>query len=471
VASIPLGGSGANFDSKKSRGMIINMIAEADQNQNYSTVKRCDGLTLFSQAFGAARSNILVNGGYAYFISGNKAYRVSGIGVSQSLGVVGGEGFGQVLSNSVPDNNQILFLNGAGDGYIYNNSGLTKITDSDFFYTTSGTVLNERFWFIRDGTNEFFASDVSDGFSYNPLSFASAEESPDFGKSIVAKKSSLWIIGSQTMEFWQSFDDVVLPIRKVRGSTIERGIQAKSSLAESGEYFAFLADDLTVRLISGNTNTIISDLSFNLKLRGNGTATCPGFTTTSDAIGFFVDSPTHKIYYISFPSEGYTWGYDLSTGLSHVRESDGFGFWRINSASIFNGKIIAGDSLSSSLWTLDPAAKTEGGLTLRSTLRTTGISFAYDITIPLIEIDMEVGQIEDPTVSPQLMVRYTKDGGYNWINHSDISLGTQGNYRKRVVLRNFGRLVRHKDFALELVVTDPVRMQIYGIEMPMSDMI
>jgi hypothetical protein len=471
VANIPLGGSGANFDSKKSRGMIINMIAEADQNQNYSTVKRCDGLTNFATALGAARSNILVNGDHAYFISGTHAYRVTEGGLSQDLGIINGSGFGQVLSNSVPNNNQILFLNGSGLGYIYNNAGLVQITDADFFQTTSGTVLNERFWFIRDGTNEFFASDVSDGFSYNPLSFASAEESPDFGKAIIAKKSSLWVIGNKTMEFWQSFDDVVLPIRKVRGSTIERGIQARASLAEAGEYFAFLADDLTVRLISGNSNQIISDLSFNLKVRGNGTATSRGFTTTEDAIGFFVDTPTHKIYYISFPSEGYTWGYDLTTGLTHVRESGDFGFWRANSAAIFNGKIIVGDNLSSAIWLLDPDAKTEGSEILRATLRTTGISFDYDITIPLIEVDIEVGQIEDPSISPSLMVRYTKDGGYNWINHSDISLGNQGNYRKRVVMRNFGRLVRHKDFALELIVTDPVRMQIYSIDLPMSDML
>jgi len=471
VASIPLGGSGANFDSKKSRAMLINMIAEADKDQNYSCVKRCDGLTSFSTALGATRSNILVNGGYAYFISDTNAYRVSRTGVSESLGVIGGIGFGQVLSNSVPGNNQIFFLNGAGDGWIYNNAGLVKITDSDFFATTSGTVLNERFWFVRDGTNEFFGSDVSDGFSYNPLTFASAEESPDFVRSIIAKKSSLWVIGSQTMEFWQSFDDVVLPIRKVRGSTIERGIQAKSSLAEAGEYFAFLADDLTVRLVSGNAATVISDLNFNLKVRGNGTATSPGFTTTEDAIGFFVDTPTHKIYYITFPTEGYTWGYDLTTGLTHVRESENIGFWRVNSGEIFNGKIIVGDRISSTMWLLDPAAKKEGTETLRSTYRSTGISFDYDITIPKIEIDMEVGQIEDPTVSPKLMVRYTKDGGYNWINHSDVELGTQGDYRKRVALRNFGRLVRHKDFAIELIATDPVRIQIYSIDIPMSDMI
>lgn len=450
--------------------MLINMIGEADQNQNYSCVKRCDGLTQFSTASWVVRSNILVNGNYAYYISGTRAYRTDIYGVSQDLGAVGGTGRGQVLSNAVPGDNQILFLNGSGAGYIYASASLTQITDADFFSTTSATVLNERFWCSRDGTNEFFASDISSGLSYNPLSFASAEESPDFVKAMIAKKSSLWVIGERTMEFWQSFDDTVLPIRKVRGSTIERGINAVGSLAEIGDYFAFLADDLTVRLVTGNNAQIISDLQFNLKIRGNGTATYPGFSVTNDAIGFFVDTPAHKIYYITFPTEGYTWGYDITTGLSHTRKSEDIGYWRVGAAAVFNGKIIAGDLLNSTIWILDPASKTESGI-LRAMYRSTGVSFGYDITIPYIEIDMEVGQIEDPTIFPTIMLRYSKDGGYNWINHSDISLGNQGDYRKRMIVRNFGRLVRNKDFMIEITCTDPVRFQIYSIDMPLSESI
>lgn len=468
MARLPLGGKSTDYDSKHSRGLLINMIGEADNAQNYRTIKRCDGLTSFSVGSGAIRSEFLVNGGYAYYISGTFLYRVDALGVSTSLGSIGGSGEGQILANSVPGNNQILVLNGSGDGYIYNNSGLTAITDSDFFPTTSGAVLDERFWFIRDGTNEFFGSDISDGFNYNPLTFATAEESPDLGSAILSKRGSLWIGGTDTFEFWQSFSDTTLPVRKVRGSTVERGIKAKASLAEIDDLFVFLADDLTVRMVGGNSDQIISDLDFNLKVRGNGTATMPGFTTTSDAVGFFVDSPTHKIYYLTFPAEGYTWGYDLNTGLSHTRESAGASYWRGKYSAKFNGKIIMGDHTTNDIWTLDPNAKTEGAGILRTTLRTPGISFEYDTTIPLIELDMEVGQIEDVSISPEMMVRYSKDGGYTWTNHSNISLGDMGNYRKRVPLRSFGRLVRHKDFQLELTVTDGVRVQFYGAEMPMS---
>ena len=462
MPKMPLGGQDTDHDSKKSRGKLINMIAEANRDMTYRTVKRCDGLTSKSTALGVCRSNILVNNNYAYFISGANLYRMDEAGTSTSLGTVNGSGEGHIMSNSVPGNNQICVLNGSGLGYIYNNSGLVQITDVDFFPTTSGTVLNERFWFIRDGTNEFFCSEISDGFSYDPLGFASAEESPDFGISIIAKRSSIWVIGSETMEYWQTFSDVTFPLRKVRSSTIERGIKAQASLAEISDSFAFLADDLTVILVTGNGMSVISDLNFNLKVRGNGTTTSPGFTSVSDAYGFFVDSPTHKIYYLTFPNEGYTWGYDLTTGLSHTRKTESLTYWRGKYSAKLGTQIIVGDAITSTMWILDPSSKTEGAEIQRVTIRTPGFNLEQDATIPLIEIDMEVGQIEDPTVEPMMMVRYSKDGGYNWHNHSNISLGTQGDYRRRIPIKQFGRLVRYKDFMLELTVTDPVRFQLYG---------
>jgi len=468
---LPLGGTGKNFDSKKTRGSVINMIAEGDAGGEYRSIERCDGLTSFSTGLGATRSNILVNGVYAYYVSNANLYRVDTAGVSASLGAIGGSGQCQIESNAVPGNNQILVLNGSGDGYIYDNTGLTKISDPDFFPTTSVTVLNERFIFSRDGTNEFFMSDISDGFSYNPLSFATAEESPDNVVSVIAKKSSLWIIGKTTSEFWQTYSDVTLPVRKVRSSTIERGIQAKGSLAEISDSFAFLADDLTVKLVTGNEFREISDLDFNLKVRGNGTATSPGFSVTDDAIGFFVDSPTHKIYYITFPAEGYTWGYDLTNGMTHTRKSEGYGYWRATGSAIFSNRIIMGDRITSTLWTLDPSSRTEGADLLRSVVVTPGISFDHDITIPSIALDMEVGQIDDPSISPVVMVRYSKDGGFTWKNGRDIPLGNKGDYTKRVTLRNFGRLVRTKDFQLELTVTDECRVQFYGAEFPMGQSI
>jgi len=64
-------------------------------------------------------------------------------------------------------------------------------------------------------------------------------------------------------------------------------------------------------------------------------------------------------------------------------------------------------------------------------------------------------------LEPVMLVEYTKDGGNNYISHQPVSLGNFGALRKRVVLRQFGRIVRHQDFNLRFTVTDDVRVQFY----------
>ena len=465
-----LGGVQKDFDSKKSRAEIINLYGELDDKGMYKTVRRCEGLTLFATLpLGPVRSNLLVNAGYIYVVSGTTLYRVNSSGTVTTLGVVGGAGKAKLSANSIPGDSQILVLNGSGAGYIYTDAGgVVAISDADFFSSSSVAILSERFWFARDNTNEFFGSDVSDGTAYNPLTFGSADEAPDDVVALMAKKSALWVLGSDNTQYFQTFTDATFPLRDVRGATKEWGIIAKDSLAEVNDSFAFLADDRTVRMIKGTQMVEISDLSFNLKVKGNGTTTFPGFSTVSDAYGFFVDGPVHSIYYITFPTEGYTWGFDVNTGAPHRRESEGVGYWRVNSAVKFGVQIICGDNVDGKLWVLDPDSRNENGTLIRTTLITPSISFPTNVTIPLIELDMEVAETTDPTATPEMMIYYTKDGGNTWVNKGRITVGNFGQHNIRVPLRQFGRLVRHKDFALKIVTTDDIGNQYYGAEIKLN---
>jgi hypothetical protein len=168
------------------------MIAEADKS-GYRTVRKCDGLTQLTAWTGSGvRSNILVNDNYAYYVTGTQLYRCDEAGVNAPLGVVGGSGRAKLAANSIPGDSQILVLNGKGQGFTYSNSsGLNAISDVDFFPSSSVGVLDERFWLVRNGTNEFFGSDISDGTTYNPLTFDVADESPDLVVAVMPKKSAL----------------------------------------------------------------------------------------------------------------------------------------------------------------------------------------------------------------------------------------------------------------------------------------
>ena len=466
---LSLGGVQANYDSVKSRAEVVNLYPEGDKS-GYKTLRKCEGLTLFATLpLGPVRSEPFVNSGFVYVVSGSTLYRVDENGAVETLGVVNGSGRAKIAANSVPGDNQILILNGSGVGYTYTNAaGVVAISDADFFNSSSVTVLDERFWLARDGSNEFFGSDQSDGTSYNPLTFGSADESPDDVVAVIQKKSALWVVGNEKTEYFQRFDDTTFPLRAVKGGTKEYGTLNVDTVAEVNDFWAMLADDRTVRIMNGTQLTELSDLDFQLKIKGNGTATLPGFDVVSDAYGFFVDGPVHSIYYLTFPTEGYTIGFDIKTGLSHRRESEGLGYWRANGAAKFGSKIICGDAVDGALWELDISNRTENDDLIRTKLITPSISFPHNVTISDIELDMEVAQTDDPTADPQIMVYYTKDGGNTWIQKGNISVGKYGNHGFRAPLRNFGRLVRNKEFALRLETTDDIGVQYYGAEIHMG---
>jgi len=465
---VPLGGSDADYGVSRSRQSVINMIPEADKSGSYRTVKDCPGLTDFADLDDSpGRSDLFVNSGFMYCVAGASLFRVDKFGTVTNLGTVGGSGRAKIFSNSVPGDNQIMILNGAGTGFVYTNgAGLVQVTDGDFFASVSGDVLNEIGWFVRRGTNEIFGSDVSDLTSYPPARFTSAEEHPDDTVALVAKKSALWILGGESVEYWQtSTASVDVPIRAVRGASKERGIAAVDSLAEAGEMFAWFADDNTVRMIEGQQMVKISDLDFELKVRGDGTPEFPGFSVTDDAIGFFVDGPAHKIYYLTFPTQKFTWGYDFTTGLEHGRASGDQGqeFWRVVAASLFNNKLYGLDGTAGKIYELDQGAKTESGEIMRRVLVTPSMRNPYNWTLPAIELEMEVGQVTDPAADPKMRVEYTKDGGYTWTTWGDVSLGKFGGQDARVVMRHFGKIIRHKDFMLRFTITDDVRVQMYQL--------
>lgn len=463
MMELPIGLSARDFNSKNSREALINMLAETDNSGNFIYAKRASGLTAFASLTTAGvRSNIHYNSGYFYVVAGSVLFRFDDAGTVTNLGTVGGSGRAHIVSNGKPGGNQVCITNGSGQAYIYVTS-LTQITDSDFRPSSSVAVLNERFWFAEDGTNTIFCSEISDGLSYDPLSFGAAEWKPDNVVVVVAKKSALWALGERTLEYFQTSDSTTFPIRAVRGASYERGILARSSFAETSEYFAFFADDSTVQLVRDTEMIEISDLELELKIRGDGTPMNPGFAKESltGALGFFSEGPTHTSYYLTFPNENYTWVYDIETGLSHTRKSGELAFRGAGSATRDN-VIYMGDRLTTDIWKLDPDATLEGTETLKATMRCPAISFDRDVTIPLIVVDMEVGQTESATDEPVVTVRYSKNGGASWVNHSDVSVGKSGQRQKKVKLRSFGRVAAYDDFVLELSMSEQNRFQIYG---------
>lgn len=105
----------------------------------------------------------------------------------------------------------------------------------------------------------------------------------------------------------------------------------------------------------------------------------------------------------------------------------------------------------------------DNGIPTRRVRRTPHISVEnLMLFFEKLEIVAEVGLgLDGETTAtgaePQLMVRWSDDGGKSWENEEWVSLGAVGKYRWRVILRRLGK---SRDRVFELIFTDPVPLRI-----------
>lgn len=92
----------------------------------------------------------------------------------------------------------------------------------------------------------------------------------------------------------------------------------------------------------------------------------------------------------------------------------------------------------------------------------------------------EIGVVQDagltlvldgPTVvgaNPQLMLRWSDDGGHTWNGERTTSMGRTGQYGTRAIFRRLGMTLKLRDRVYEVSGTDPVKVAIMGAELQIS---
>jgi len=73
-----------------------------------------------------------------------------------------------------------------------------------------------------------------------------------------------------------------------------------------------------------------------------------------------------------------------------------------------------------------------------------------------------------PGYDPQVMLRWSDDGGHTWSNYHTASIGKIGEYYRRVFWRRLGMTLKLRDRVYELSMTDPVKIAIMGAELQLS---
>ena len=485
---------------------MINLFPEVvpEGGMEPAFLQRCPGL-LRHQIVGTGPIRGLwahqTRGEDFYVVSGFEVYKLTGLDATPiKLGDVTGTG-----PVSIADNGTQIFFACNPDAFIYDESTDTfgQITDPDFPGAVTVGYLDGYFVFNEPNSQRIWVTQILDGYQIDPLDFASAEGSPDGVVGLIVDHRECWVFGTDSTEVWYNAGGVDFPLAPIQGAFNEIGCVAPHSIAKMDNTVFWLGADargqgIIYRAIGYNAQRI-STHAIEWRIQN--------YKNMTDAVAYTYQQDGHSFYVISFPTANETWVFDAATNAWHQRSSyaeraviegafeptafDSDAFFAttyINPASIngdfarhrsncqcnFQGNIVVGDYDNGNIYTLDPDVYEDNGVAQRW-LRTwralpTGQNNLKRTAHHSLQLECEtgVGQSTGFAFDPQVMLRWSDDGGHTWSNEHWASMGKIGATNTRVIWRRLGMTLKLRDRVYEVSGSDPNRIYITGAELLLS---
>jgi hypothetical protein len=484
---------------------MVNLFPEAIPNEGKEAgfLNRAPGLSLLTTVGTGPVRGLWSFEGFTYAVSGNTLYKINSAYTATALGTVAGTG--QV---SMSDNGTQLFVAANGPSYIYNSQTnvFQQITDIDFPGALTVSYLDGYFIFNEPNSQKIWVTSLLEGTQIDPLDFASAEGSPDGLVAVIVNNREAWLFGTNSIEVWYDAGTPDFPLARIQGASNEIGCAATFSVAKLDNSIFWLGQDARGRGIvyrnNGYTGIRASNHAIEWQIQQYG--------DISNAIAYTYQQDGHSFYVLTFPTVQKTWVYDVVTQSWHERagwSNGNFIRYRPNCQTAFNSEVILGDYESGNLYAYDLDVYADNGQ-IQKWLRSwrvipSGQNNLRRTAQHSLQLDCETGvglngiDVEDnvewffytssgdqlvtntgdlllfspPLVqgaNPEVMLRWSDDGGHTWSNEHWASMGRIGQYGRRVFWRRLGMTMKLRDRVYEVSGTDPVKIAIVGAELLLS---
>jgi hypothetical protein len=455
---------------------MVNLFPEVipEGGKEAAFLSRCPGLE-FLQTVGTGPIRGLwahqTNGTDFYVVSGVQVFKLSGLTATPTLlGTVSGTG-----PVSIADNGTQIFFACNGPSYIYNEvtNVFQQITDPDFPGALTVGYLDGYFVFTEPNSQRVWVTSIFEGTQIDALDFASAEGSPDGLVGLIVDHREAWLFGTDSVEVWYDAGLADFPLTRIQGAFNEIGCVATFSIAKLDNGLFWLGTDARgqgiVYRANGYTGTRVSTHAVEYAIAQYG--------NLADAIAYTYQQEGHAFYVLTFPTGNATWVYDVATGAWHERagwDNGAFMRHRSNCQCNFGGNIIVGDYENGNIYrfNLDVFADNGG---IQKWLRSwralpTGQNDLKRTAHHSLQLDCQsgVGLNSGQGSDPQVMLRWSDDGGHTWSNEHWAPLGKIGQYFHRVFWRRLGMTLKLRDRVYEVSGTDPVKIAIVGAELILS---
>lgn len=406
---------------------------------------------------------VLEGGNQMMVVCGNILYSVNSLLVAMQVGTLN-TSFGPI---TMVDNRISVYIVDGANRYTYliATNTLSTILGTDGAFTGGDRVdyVDDFFVYNCPNSNQWAAS--SPLSSVTPaLSFSSKDSSPDNLVTLIADHREVFLIGERTTEVWINVGSFPFPFQRIPGTSLQHGCVAKNSLARLGESIIWLSQDsrgqgIVVHL-AGYAPQRVSTHAVESDIFGG---------VISDAIAYSYQQEGHEFYVLTFPTQDKTWVYDLATQLWHKRayrdNLDVLHRHPSNCHALFQGMNLVGDYANGNIYALDLNTYTDNGQPIFRMRRTPHLTQELNrVFYDFLQVQFQpgVGLSNGQGSNPQMMLRWSDDGGSTWSSSYMIAIGMIGQYKNRATKRQMGFA---RDRIYEVTFTDPVRPVIISAEL------
>lgn len=398
-----------------------------------------------------------VMAGDLFVVAGNKVFKVDTSKTTTLIGEITSQ-IGQVIMTD--NGTQLTIQLSSGITYYCTSSAgsLLQITDGDFNNSGSITTLDGFTISALIDSNQFQWSNVNATENWNALNAATVEANSSKIVRVYQNNLELWFFKEDIIQVYYNTGSGSPLFQRKEGVYIEKGCASKYSVATLDNSYFFLGNDGIIYQTIGYQLKQISTFPISQEIKE--------YAVINDAIAFTYILGGHKFYCITFPTANKTWEYDISTELWHERESINnagkSGRWKANCCINFNNKNLIGDFETGVIYELKDNLYTENGAVIkREVIGTTLFKNFARMTMSRFIVCMEtgVGIATGQGQNPQIMGKFSIDGGKTFSNELWQPIGAEGSYWTEIFWTQIGQ---GRSFIAKLNYSEPTKFVIVG---------
>lgn len=369
---------------------------------------------------------------------GSTLYRINSSLGPTSIGTISGTGDVRWSQNNAADRETAIVTGTTAYQYVAGGA-LTVISDNDLPANPIDTICFNGYTLMFFENGKVYYSAINDANNYDAASFFTV---PGIGPlrcaMLVGDRFVVW--RAESMYFYRHVpDDAEDPFQLLSGADSAFGCINTFANAKVSDYYCFVDQEGMPRIIGqggkptpiGNDG-VVSDVK---ELLDKSEVRCWGYTSGDRA-------------FLVVRSSEFSWEYDFKEQRWHERISYQRVTWQAKHHMRFANKDLVASDQAGGLFYLDETSYYEDDKPIVWEFTTPPTTnFPNGGTIRGLSFDIEVGTALGATAAaadqePKITVFISRDGGKTFGTGRQLSLGTRGQWRKRLSLNRCGSFGR-----------------------------